>query len=205
MIEFYHLPPTRSVRVAWVLDELGLDYQAHEVLWPVRERQPEYLKLNPAGTIPTLVDGEVVITESMAACEYLARTYGDGQLTLDPGDDGYYAYLSWMWFGEATLGPQLGNMMRYGPSSPDGRHYPDVAADALEAYRSRLPVVEQGLSGDGFAAGDRLTLADVSLGYALFVGALVGLAGEFGPNTTAYFARISARPAFQRATGGAPA
>lgn len=200
MIEIYHLPPSRSIRVVWALEELGLEYLAREVAWPVRTRQPEYLKLNPAGTIPTLVDGDIVITESMVACDYVSRTYGDGGLTLDPSDPEYFSYQQWMWFGEATIVNQLSNVMRYGPNAPPGQHHPQLVDDALAAYTSRLPVLEQGLPEQDFAVAGRLTLADISLGYALLMGSFTGLAGQFGPRTSRYFEAISARPAFRRAS-----
>lgn len=199
MIEVYHLPPTRSVRAVWVLEELGAEYQTREFLWPVRERDPDYLDLNPAGTCPTMVDGQVVMTESMAICEYIARTYGGQKLILAPDNVDYYSYLRWMWYGEASLSPQLANVMHYGPNVPESQQIPVVVDNAMTAYTVHLGVVEKGLRSDGFAVGDQLTLADVSLAYGLLVGQLCGLGEKFGPRTSRYWQMIFDRPAFARA------
>tara|TARA_R110000772_G_scaffold73034_12_gene159055 strand:+ start:2525 stop:3142 length:618 start_codon:yes stop_codon:yes gene_type:complete len=204
MIELYHTPPTRSVRVAWVLKELGIEYHTREFLWPVRERDPAYLDLNPAGTCPTIVDGDLVLTESLAICEYVARTYGSGRLVLNPEDADYYSYLRWLWYGEASLSQQLANVMHYGENAPEGQQFPVVVDNAFASYATHLGVVEKGLRDDGFAVGDQLSLADVSLAYGLLVGTLFGLGEQFGPRTSRYWQLISSRPAFKQACAPLP-
>ncbi|GLJ00454.1 glutathione S-transferase family protein [Sphingobium sp. BS19] len=199
MIEVYHLPPTRSVRAVWVLEELGIAYGTRNFMFPAAVRDPGYLDLNPAGTCPTMVDGDVVLTESMAICDYIARIYGGGRLIISPQDPDYFEYLRWMWYGEATLSQQLANVMHYGPNAPADQQIPTVVDNAIAAYVRHLAVVEKGLRDDGFIAGGALTLADVSLGYALFVGQVCGLGEQFGPRTARYFKLIAERPAFERA------
>ena len=77
-MKLYEFGPTRSIRVRWTLQELGVDFEAIRINLPTGEhRSPEFLKLNPAGKIPVLVDGDMVLTESVAIVLYLAEKYSD--------------------------------------------------------------------------------------------------------------------------------
>jgi glutathione S-transferase len=75
MATVYHAPNTRSMRVLWLLEELGVKAEIKSLPFPPSKLQPDYLSVNPTGTVPTLVDGSVRLTESMAICEYLATRY----------------------------------------------------------------------------------------------------------------------------------
>src|SRR5690242_10196588 len=81
-IELYHCPDARSFRALWALEELGLAYTLHLLPFPPRVRSPEYLELNPLGTIPLMIDGASVMTESAAIVEYLATRYGPSELAV---------------------------------------------------------------------------------------------------------------------------
>ena len=103
MIELWHCADARSFRALWALEEMGLPYQLHLLPFPPRIRRPDYLELNPLGTIPLLVDGEVRMTESAAIPQYLATRYGPTPLAVGVDEPDYALWLDWLHRSEATL------------------------------------------------------------------------------------------------------
>ena len=86
MIALYHSPRTRSVRVLWLLEELGLPYELHTLAFsPDSLKGADYLKINPLGKVPTITDGALTMFESGAIVEYLLERYGDGRLAPKVG------------------------------------------------------------------------------------------------------------------------
>jgi glutathione S-transferase len=194
MIKVYASGAARSQRVKWACEEVGAAYEVVELDWPPA-RNPGYLEINPAGTVPAIVDGDVTLTESLAICEYVSRTYGGGGLIVEPGQPGYYEYLELAQFGEGTLQPALAWARRFGPYSPE------IADHAREAWVTRLDLIEQRL-GDGreFITAGRLTVADIGIGFTLSMASFVGKLGDLVPPTVAaYRDRLKARPAYRRA------
>jgi len=178
---------------------MGLDYELVNMEFPPRFTQPGYLDINPMGTVPTLVDGTVTLTESSAMCQYLAEKYGPTELGLDVSDPQYGEYLNWLYRSDATLTFPQTLVLRYTRLEPEERRVPQVVADYTQWYYSRLRSVEMALEGRDYLLGDRFTVADIAVGYAVFLGVSLGLDGKYKPNTKAYLARLMARPAFQRA------
>jgi glutathione S-transferase len=97
MIELWHCPDTRSFRVLWVLEELGLPYDLHLLPFPPRLRAPEYLQVNPLGTIPTMRIGETFMTESAAIVQYLATRHAPNDLIVAVDDAAYGDWLNWQY------------------------------------------------------------------------------------------------------------
>jgi glutathione S-transferase len=178
---------------------MGLDYELVNMEFPPRFTQPGYLDINPMGTVPTLVDGTVTLTESSAMCQYLAEKYGPTELGLDVSDPQYGEYLNWLYRSDATLTFPQTLVLRYTRLEPEERRVPQVVADYTQWYYSRLRSVEMALEGRDYLLGDRFTVADIAVGYAVFLGVSLGLDEKYKPNTKAYLARLMARPAFQRA------
>ncbi len=96
MLTVFHAPRTRSVRVLWMLEEMGLSYEVRLVDFPRHRADAEFMRLNPAGTIPVLTDGDVVISDSAAILEYLARRHGPTVLAPEASDPTYPAYLQFL-------------------------------------------------------------------------------------------------------------
>jgi glutathione S-transferase len=197
MIELWHCPDARSFRPLWALEELGLAYELHVLPFPPRVRAPEYLEVNPLGTIPALRDGETFMTESAAILQYLVTRYGPSDLAIGPDDPAYGAWLNWLHFGEATLTFPQTLVLRYG-TFQKGRA--DAAAeDYAQWFLSRLRHVDRALQqGDWLCAG-RFTAADISVGYALLLARHLQLSDHFSPAIQAYWERLKARPAFHAA------
>jgi glutathione S-transferase len=199
MITVYHAPRTRSFRVVWMLEEMGLPYAVRPVDFPRHRDDAEFMRINPAGTMPALTDGAVVLTESTAILQYLADRHGPTDLALASEDPDYPAYLQYLHFGEATLaGPMtvVAACLFYGPEAE--RENPGVQA-ARSLFRNRLAPVEARLESRPYIVGERFTAADISVAYALRLGRALGAVQGFCPAVNDYLGRCRHRPAFQRA------
>lgn len=196
MIELYHCTDARSFRALWTLEEMGLPYRLHLLPFPPRQLQPGYLDLNPLGTIPLLVDGDVRMTESTAIPQYLAARYGPTPLALDPGEADYPLWLDWQHRGEATFTFPLTIVLRYRRLEQGMRRLPQAADDYAQWFFSRLRHLTRALSGRDWLCADRFTLADISVGYALLFARTLDLEDRFSPEIQAYWARLAARQGF---------
>ena len=198
MATLYHAPNARSLRVLWTLEELGAKADVKTLPFPPREKQPDYLKVNPTGAIPAMVDGDRVMTESLAICEYLAAKHGSS-LLVAPGEPERVPFLEWLWYGESTLMTPLSRLGRVASLPVKGEAIDVVLADARESLQVRLKSLEQRLEGRDFLVAGRLTLADVSVGYPLHLLAVFRVDVPLGTRTAAYRERLRSRPAFMRA------
>ena len=197
MIELWHCPDARSFRVLWALEELGLPYELNLLPFPPRARAPEYLEVNPLGTIPAFRDGETFMTESSAIVQYLAVRHAPNALFVSSEDPAYGAWLNWLYFGEATLTFPQTLVLRYRTLEPGRAEH--VADDYARWFLSRLRHVDRALTEAEWLCAGRFTAADISVGYALLLAHQLKLASEFKPAVAAYWERLKARPAFQAA------
>ena len=200
MIELFHSVAARSFRPLWMLEELGLPYTLRVLPFPPRAHQRSYLDINPLGTVPFLVDGDTRMSESAAMCEYLAAKYGEGSdLAVAPQDTRFGDYLNALHFGEATLTFPQTLVLRYARFEAPERLNPQVAGDYQKWFLARLRAVEARMATRAHWCGDAFTAADVSIAYALLLGEYLDLGEQYGAATRAYWQRLKARPAYQRA------
>lgn len=199
MLTLYHCADARSFRALWALEELRLPYELKLLPFPPRVLQPDYLELNPLGTIPLLVDGETRMTESAAIIQYLATKDGPSSLSVEPGDPAYGAWLNGLHFGEATLTFPQTLVLRYTRLEPKERRNPQVAEDYGRWFVARLRGLEARLTQGEFWCADRFTGADISVAYALLLAGTLGLDARFSPAIAAYWARMQDREGFSRA------
>ena len=198
MIRLYHCPDARSFRALWALEEMGLAYELELLPFPPRFRAPDYLEVNPLGTIPALIDGPTFMTESAAIIQYLATRHGPSELAVEVGDPAYGAWLNWLYFGEATLTFPQTLVLRYRTLEPGRAEH--VAEDYARWFLSRLKHVDRALAdGRDWLVADRFTGADISVGYALLLANHLKLLEAATPAVAAYWERLKARPAFQAA------
>jgi glutathione S-transferase len=198
-MKLYHCKDARSLRPLWAFEEMGLDYELINMTFPPRATYEGYLDINPVGTVPAFVDGDVTLTESSGICQYLAEKYGPTSLGLTVNDPGYGEYLNWLHRSDATLTFPQTLVLRYTQLEPEERRVPQVVADYSQWYLSRLRSVEQALEGNDFLVNNTFTMADVAVGYALYLGRSLGLDERYKPNCQAYLERLIARPAFIKA------
>ncbi len=173
-MKLFEFSPTRSIRVRWTLQELEIDFDAATVnLLAGEHRQPAFLKINPAGKIPALVDGDVVLTESVAIVLYLADKYPDKKLV--PADLEQRAQLNrWLLFTATELEQPLWRIAR-------------------EEFTAMAGVLDEHMRGRQFVTGDSVTVADFVLAYTLDWANELRLLEGFPP-LRSYMERMYARP-----------
>lgn len=200
----YHVATSRSLRVLWALEEMGATATVEIRSLGTRPRlqEPEYLAINPAGTLPALIDGNRAIYESLAICEYLAARCGS-DLLVAPDEPEGPEFRQWLLYGEATLQVPMSARARVGRirnQTPEMQAGLDaVKADIRHSLRMRLELLEHRLDGRDFLVAGRMTLADISVGYPLFGIGKSGQGSMLGPRSAAYSQRLLSRPAFLRA------
>lgn len=199
MLTLHHCLSARSFRPLWALEELGLPYELHVLPFPPRAHDKSYFAHNPLGTVPLLVDGETHISESAAACQYLAARHDPGGLDVAATEPDCGAYLNFLHFGEATLTFPQTLVLRYRFFEPPERRQPAVAEAYEKWFLARLRTLEPRLQAQPWLAAGRFTAADISVGYALLLAQHLGLAGQFTPAVADYWARLQLRPAYLRA------
>ena len=197
MIELWHCPDARSFRVLWTLEALGLSYQLHLLPFPPRARAPQFLEINPLGTVPAMRDGATFMTESAATVQYLVTRHGPSALAVAEDDPAYGPWLNWLHFGEATLTFPQTLVLRYRTLEP-GRAEA-VADDYARWFLSRLRHVDRALQSTEWLCCGRFTAADISVGYALLLAHQLELSSRFTPSVAEYWARLQSTPGFAAA------
>lgn len=191
-LTLYHHPHSRSAGARVLLEELGVDYRIELVnLQAGEQRRPEFLALNPMGKLPTLVDGDVVVTEQAAIYIHLADRFPEAGLAPAIGDPARGPYLRWMVFYGSCFEPAVvdRSMKREG-ADPSTSPYGD--------YDRMLGALEAQLAKGPWMLGERFSAADVLWAAALNWTTQFGLVPK-SDLIAAYIERAKARPAFQRA------
>jgi glutathione S-transferase len=204
MIEVHHLNNSRSQRVLWMLEELGVEYtviryerDAKTMLAP-----PELKKIHPLGKSPVIRDGDFVLAESGAIIEYLAEKYGAGRLVPPRGTREYETCRYWMHYAEGSLMMQLLvkiYLERVGEPAK-------VLLERVNgAVRMHLAYIEESLGSSQFLTRSGLTIADIQMSFPLEVSLAQGMLGDAQPRLKELLARLQQRPAYKAALqkGGA--
>lgn len=190
-MQHYFNPASRAVTTHWMLTELDVDHE--QILLDVQTgdtASPYFRAINPMGKIPTLVDGDIVVTETAAICAYLADKYPDKGLapsSHSPERGRYYRYL---FFPGTTLEPMFTAMLH---------GHLDYPADSTGwgDFERCMATVETLTPTSGWALGEPFSAADVVFGGTLDFAVQLGWMGEPSPNVAAYVQRLKARPAYQ--------
>jgi glutathione S-transferase len=201
VITLYHSALSRSCRVRWLLEELGLEYRL--VTLDMKDgslKTAEYLAKNPLGKVPTIETGGVTMFESCAILEWLSEREG-GKLAVAAGTPARPAFLQWLHWGEGSLLPPLADLAQHSFVRPAEERIPAVVPDAVRRLRAALAALEPALAGKEHLAG-AFSIADISVGYGLQLAKLLGqLDAQQFPNVAVYHERLAKRPAFQKAFG----
>lgn len=197
-LTLWHVPQSRSMRVLWLLHEIGADFRLNVLdFFDGSMRQPDYAGIHPVGRVPVLQDGAVTLHESGAITEWLCETRAP-HLTRAPGTADRAAWLDWLHFGE-TLGQHIANLSQHHiVLREDWQRSPTVMR--LEAARlSRaLTLVEQGLAdGRDWLLG-AFSGADCQIGWSVWAAARF-VRFDAHPLLAGYLARCAMRPGFQAA------
>jgi len=203
MIKIYHVPHSRSMRVIWLMEELEESYEVETVTFPLDDA---FRARSPTASVPAIVDGDIVMGESIAILQYLTgrrlQKSLELKLTVGPNPDpaAYAEHLQFLHLGEASLMAPLailGVTRRRAPVDQQSNFTTDLCQQRLAA---RMGVLEKTLAdGRNWITGENFTIADISIGYALGYARWAGLDALLGPQASAYLDRAQARPAYRRA------
>ena len=201
MIRIYHVPVTRSHRVIWLAEELGLEYEARKISFrPEFRMSDEWLTKNPVGKVPAMDDGELTLFESGAMVQYLLDRYGEGRLQPEPGTPAHAIYLQWSWFAEATFARPLGEIVNH------RRNFSPEHPEIIEEMQSRallcVAALDRAVRDREFLCGE-FSAADIMMGYSLKLCERLAPHSGYGA-LEAYWQRLQARPACQRAFADYP-
>lgn len=218
MITVHHLNNSRSQRVLWLLEELGLKYEIkHYERDPVTMLAPASLRaIHPLGKSPVITDGELTIAESGAIVEYLVERYGKGQMAPAPGTPERLRYTYWLHYAEGSAMPPL--LMKLVFDTIEKAKMPFLAKPIARAIagkakssfilpqiKQHLDYMEAELGKSAWFAGEAFSAADIQLSFPLEAAAARAGLDASRPRLMAFLERIHARPAYRRALerGGA--
>ena len=212
MIIVHHLNNSRSQRILWLLEELGIPY---EVKRYERDRKtmlapPSLRKIHPLGKSPVITDGNITVAESGAIVEYLVETYGEGRLIPKAGTPGRLRYTYWLHFAEGSGMPPLLMKLIFDriETSPMPFFARPIAraisAKVKESFigpnlKAQLAYMEAELGNAPWFAGDKFTAADIQMSFVIEAAAARGGLGRHHRNLSDWLGRIHARPAYKRA------
>jgi glutathione S-transferase len=218
MIIVHHLNHSRSQRILWMLEELGVPYEIKHYQRDAKTMlAPSTLKaVHPLGKSPVITDGARTIAESGVIVDYLAQTYGQGQWSPPAGSDAYWQYQYFMHYAEGSLMPPLLLRLVFNKigSSPMPFFVKPIIAQVVKKTNQQfispqlklhLDFLDRTLAEREWFAGDQISAADIQMSFPLEAAAARGGLDQRYPKLAAYLARIRARPAYQRAIekGGA--
>ena len=190
-MKLYGTPPTRAIRVQWLLNELGVDCEVIG-LNPM-DPGPEFLKLNPAGKLPVLVDGDAVLTESAAIPLYLAEKYPEkGLIPTDLADRGQM--YRWIFFLVTEIEQPLWRIALNTTIYPEENRVPEDIENATRDCKKVVAVFEAYMADREFVAGNKLSVADFIAAYTLDWANEAKMLGD-APRLRTYIETMYERPA----------
>ena len=191
---FYTHPMSRGRIARWMLEEVGQPYRTELLEFGTTMKAPAYLAINPMGKVPAIRHGETVVTEGAAICAYLADAFPQAGLAPAPGSPQRGPYYRWLFFTAGPLEAAATNKA-LGWTVPKGRERMAGYGDYADAMNGLEYAVTQG----DYVAGGAFTAADLYLGSHLGWGMMFGTI-EKRPAFERYYARVTDRPAFRRAS-----
>jgi glutathione S-transferase len=212
MIIVHHLNNSRSQRVLWLLEELGVGYEVKRYERdPATMLAPASLRaVHPLGKSPVISDGDLVVAETGAIVEYLLERYGNGRLVPPPGTQERLRHTYWLHYAEGSAMPPLLLKLVFDrlPRArmpalirPIARRLAQGAIDGFVGPQIRLHLdyMEGELGRSGWFAGGEFTAADIQMSFPIEAASARGLLGEGRPKLRGFLERIHARPAYGRA------
>jgi glutathione S-transferase len=197
MIKVHHLNESRSQRILWLLEELGLAYEIvqHTRDTKTRLAPPSLTDVHPLGKSPVIQDDGLVVIESGAIIDYIIRRHGAGRLAPDAGSPDYDRYQQWLHYAEGSaMLPLMLNMYVGRLGEAGAPLHPRIQSEIA----NHLSYVDQSLAGRDFFVGDNLTGADIQMSFVPEVAKAMGKLSDY-PNMAAWIGRMHARPAWKTA------
>jgi glutathione S-transferase len=184
-VKLYFNPQSRAVIAKWMLDECGAKYEIVPIDFNKREHKaPEFLKINPAGKLPALVDGDAKVFEGAAICMYLADKFPEAELAPKIAAPERGRYLSLMVYSTAQIEPAMGDAIMKVETAPQR---------GWANFETVKDVVEGELGAGPYLFGEQFTAADVMIGSMFIWMRMLGMPGD-RPKLETYVDRLLARP-----------
>lgn len=212
MVVVHHLEDSRSQRILWLLEELGVDYRIKRYERDAKTSlAPDSLrKVHPLGKSPVITDQGETYAESAVIVEYLARTYGDARWAPSTGDQEYWQFAYWMHYAEGSLMPPLllklvFDRIRHGPGpffiKPILRKIADAVDNAFikQQIATHFGYVDRYLAEHEWFAGENISAADIQMSFPLEAAIAGGAVDDAYPAVLAYVERFQQREAYLRA------
>ncbi|QKK03380.1 MAG: glutathione S-transferase [Pseudomonadota bacterium] len=211
MIVLHHLQDSRSQRVLWLLEELGVDYEIHYYQRDpgTNLAPPELREVHPLGKSPVITDNGRTLAESGTIIDYLARSYGNDPWTRDPGDADYWDYDYWMHYAEGSLMPPLLVQLIFSKVRSSAPFFvrpiaAGIADQVDKAFtsgqiRTHCRFVEAHLADRKWFLGNAISAADIQMSFPLEAALGRAVPAEDYPHIADYVRRFQRRPAYRRA------
>ena len=199
MLKVHFVAGTRSGRVVWLLEELGLGYEVN--IMPFTKeglKSPEHRSRHALGRVPVLDDGDISIFESGAIIDYVLERHKNGGLKPNSDAPEFPFYLQWYHYCEGMVMPPMNQIVVQTILLPPDRRDETVLNQAKKLLSKALAPVNDALAGKDYLIGD-FSAADLMLGHSCFMANRLGCVTDDMQNIKDYVARINARPAFQKA------
>jgi glutathione S-transferase len=198
-MKLYGHPNSRATRALWALEEVRAEYDyVHVDLKTGQGRSDSYLAINPAGKVPTLVDGDLVITESAAICLYLGDKFPESGLLPPIGSTERAECYRWISFAISELEQPLWTIAKHRFVLPEEKRVSAILQTAFWEFSIAAGILTKGIADRPYAAGEKFTAADILLGHTLAWARSTRI--ELGHDSLNVYAdRILDRPALERA------
>lgn len=199
MLTLHFAPNSRAGRILWLLEELALPYELNRMdFHPKDLKSDAHRARHPLGRVPVLDDGDISIFESGAIVEYILERHKNGGLKPEVASPLFPEYLQWFHYCEGMVMPPINTIVVQTILLPPDRRDEKVLGQAQRLLTKALEPVNDALAGRDYLIGD-FSGADIMLGHACFMSQRSGCVTDEMAHLTAYIARVSARPAFDKA------
>ena len=190
---------SRAVRVAWLLEELNMEYEIKKYVIGDKElRESEFKKINPLGRVPVLEDNALVISESGAIIQYLLSKYGNSKFIPDIRSNDFPYYLQWFHYAEGMIMPQMNTIVVETILLPPEKRNEVNLARAMKLLSKMLDVIEKNMENKKFLTNE-FTAADIMTGHSVIMSRELGIDFSEKQNLLLYVERLLSRPALQKA------
>jgi glutathione S-transferase len=197
MIKLWFAPATRSVRIAWLLEELGLPYELERVEFQ-RTSSAFFIQKTPLGKLPVIEDGDVLMGESGAIVEYILERYGGDRLAPAVGTPERAGYLQWLHFAESTAYSPVGVVVWLTAYREDAADHTQLIEDARARTNQGFAFLERELGDKSYLLGENFSAADIMMTFTLVAARFAGVLDSRYPRLNDYVDRMMQRPALQK-------
>lgn len=200
MITLYGSPRSSAGRCLWMLEEANVPYTLKEIDMRNKEHKSvEFLKINPNGKVPAMVDGELTLFESMAINFYIAETYKKEFLGSTPAEKGLVH--QWSFWASSELQSPIIEVFIQKVFMPDDKRDNNVIEENLKKLPDLFKILDSTLSGKKYLVGNQFTLADLNTASVASIASAIGFDMKAYPHVSTWISAMTDRPAYQKYQG----